>query len=105
MVKRRNQAPATPPTISLEEGKRRLQTMRDKGHKLLSNRPLTDGSANTWANSTLEYIKQTFGSDSSHITTFYGMPRIRIAYGGPDVYTQYDEQEDAEQLGKRVKVL
>jgi len=105
MSKRRTQAPATPPTISLEEGKRRLQTMRDKGHKLLSNRPLTENAANTWANSTLEYIKQTFGSDSSHITTFCGMPRIRISNGGPDVYTEYDEQEDAEQLAKRVQVL
>jgi predicted nucleotide-binding protein len=102
MAKRRNDSKATPPVISLQEGKERLEVMRDKGRAILAKRPLVESQVQTWANTTWEYIKQTFGSDSGHLATFWGTPSIR--FGDAPYVGQY-EQEDAQQLETRLEVL
>jgi uncharacterized protein (TIGR02391 family) len=106
MAKRRDALEPKPPTISLQEGKRRLTIMRDKAKGMLSVRPLSESAVQTWDNTALDYIKQTFGEDSAHIYTFIGQPRIRISDGYSDEdYDVYAEREDAERLDAKVKVL
>ena len=102
MARRRDDPKPTPPVIPLEEGKRRLEVMRDKGRAILANRPLVESAVEVWASTTGDYIKQTFGSQSGHLTTFWGAGRIRM---GDAPYEEYYEQEDAQELERRIKVL
>jgi uncharacterized protein (TIGR02391 family) len=93
-----------PPTISLLEGKQRLQVMRDKGYAMLKNRPLSEGAVKVWANTSFDYIKQTFGENNDHLNTFRGQVRVTVVQGNAR-YDAYAEQEDAEKLLRRVEVL
>jgi uncharacterized protein (TIGR02391 family) len=104
MPKRRDYREPNLPTISLEDGKRKLLVMREKGVKILENRPLSETGLQTWSNTTLDYIQQTFGENSRHLSTFIGqmMVRMNLGYEG---YSRYDEQQDAEKLNQRVQVL
>ena len=65
---------------------------------MLEARPLSEKAVEIWANSTLEYIAQTFGEDSNHIHTFLGS--VQIQYGGG-----YYEDVDAKRLRERTEVL
>jgi predicted nucleotide-binding protein len=102
MAKRRDNFKATPPVISLEDGKQRLETMREKGRTILANRPLAESAVQVWASTTADYIKQTFGSESGHLTTFWGAGRIRMEDAS---YEEYYEEEDAQELKRRIQVL
>ncbi|SRR6266852_3810228 len=102
MAKRRHDSKATPPVISLVAGKERLEVMRDKGRAMLAKRPLTESEVQTWANTALDYIRQTFGSESGHLVTFAGAGRIRFA-DAP--YIGQYEQEDAQQLEERQRFI
>jgi uncharacterized protein Ymh len=93
---RRNQQELKGPTISFAEGRRRLQAMRDKGTAMLKNRPLAESAVDTWANTSLDYIQKTFGEGNSHLYTFLGQLRMGVGRS---------EQEDAEKLQERVRVL
>lgn len=104
MPKRRDDPGPKPPTISLEQGKRRLQAMRDKGIDMLRNRPLSESTVETWANTSFDYVKQTFGESSNHLNTFRGQVRITMVEG-VNRYDVYAEREDAETLQRRVEVL
>jgi hypothetical protein len=97
MARKRDYPEATPPSISLEEGKHRLEVMRDKGKRMLASRPLNESAVQTWANTTLDYLKQTFGSESGHLGTFCGTPQIRFS-GASQAQI---EQEEATQLAER----
>jgi hypothetical protein len=79
MAKRHDDRKATPPSISREEGKERFEAMRQKGRLLLESHPLVESAVQTWANTTWDYIKQTFGADSGHLATSWGAPTIRFA--------------------------
>ena len=102
MTKNREYHEPQTPTISFEEGKRRLALMREKGKVMLEKRPLSESAVETWANTTLQYIKQTFGSNSPHISTFIG--QIQVSFGNKG-YNAYAEREDAKQLQYRIGVL
>jgi uncharacterized protein (TIGR02391 family) len=78
--------------------------MRDKGSAMLAKRPLVESAVDTWANTSLDYIRQTFGEDSAHLSTFVGRIRMRVVNGTP-TYDAYAEQEDARELQERVTVL
>jgi uncharacterized protein (TIGR02391 family) len=91
------------PTISLHEGRRRFEVMRDKAKVMLANRPLNESAVQTWTTSCINYIQETFGEGTSHLDTFIGPIRIRPSRG--DYYDQYAEQEDAEKLQKRINAL
>jgi predicted nucleotide-binding protein len=102
MRKRRDDQKPMPPVIPLGEGKVRLQVMRDKGQFLLAQQPLNESAVQTWAITTLEHIKQTFGSESGHVTAFCGAGRIRFV-DAP--YVPEYEQEDRGELERRLQVL
>src|SRR5580704_13099111 len=104
MARRRDQREPKGPTISLAEGRRRLQAMHDKGAAMIEKRPLVESAVDTWANTSLDYIRQTFGEDSAHRSTFIGHVRVRVVHGTPR-YDAYAEQEDARKLQERVTVL
>lgn len=108
MAKKRNEAPqppATPPTISLADGKRFLEHMREEGRTLVSNRRVSDDAADIWQNTTLDYIKQTFGSDNPYKHTFRGQPQVRISGGfGNDEEPDY-ETANAHEIERQTKVL
>jgi uncharacterized protein (TIGR02391 family) len=93
---RRNQQEPKGPTISFEEGRRRLKAMRDKGAVMLEKRPIIESALNTWVNTTLEYIQKTFGEGSSHLHTFLGSLRWGVGFL---------EDEEAERLQERIRVL
>jgi uncharacterized protein (TIGR02391 family) len=104
MPKRRDYPDPKPPTFSLSEGKQRPQAMRERGVNKLQNRPLGQSDLETWSNTALGYIEQTFGEDSRHRSTFAGQVMIRMNDDNTG-YDAYTEQQDAEKLADRVKVL
>ncbi len=104
MTRRRTEQEPKGPTISLAEGKRRLEAMRTKGVAMLQSRPLSESAVDTWANTTIDYIRQTFGENSAHILTFIGHRRVRVIQGTPR-YDSYAEQEDAKRMEERIGVL
>lgn len=65
---------------------------------MLAARPLSENAVEIWVNSTLDYIVQTFGENSSHIYTFIG----QVRYGGDSGYA---EHADAERLEQKIQVL
>jgi hypothetical protein len=104
------QAMPPPPTISPAEGKRRLEYMRDKGREMLSKHDVSDDATVTWANTTLGYIKDTFGSSTPHKSTFIGQQRMRVSGGfgtswGYEQEHRNYERENAQELDRRCKVL
>jgi hypothetical protein len=68
MPKRRDYPEPNLPTISLEDGRRKLLVMREKGVKILENRPLSETGLETWSNTAFDYIQQTFGENSVSVT-------------------------------------
>jgi hypothetical protein len=90
--------PPTPPTFSRDEGKRRLEHMRDKAKTMSSNGIVSDEAAETWANTTLDYIKQTFGSATPHAYTFLGQMQVRMG-GYGDNQRAYEVQNAHQCLG------
>ena len=95
----------TPPTISRSEGKQRLELMREKAKGLFASGRVSDEIDETWANTTLNYIRQTFGSDTPHVFTFIGQQQVRMSglgFGGsePDY-----EAQNAREMKRRIKVL
>jgi uncharacterized protein (TIGR02391 family) len=108
MAKNRNYPEPTPPSISREDGKRRLEIMREKGKAMLEKRPLSESAVETWANTTLDYIKQTFGSRTHHISTFIGHIYSNDPFKEEGIdrgYDDYAEREDARRLQHRIQVL
>lgn len=67
---------------------------------MIANGSVSDEAAETWANTTLEYITQTFGSDTPHKFTFLGQMQVRM--GGNE---HYYEVQNARDMQKRVSVL
>jgi uncharacterized protein (TIGR02391 family) len=75
--------------------------MRKRAVEMLRNRPLHQGDLDTWSNSTYEYIEQTFGQNSRHLSTFVGEVMMR-----PDVgWDGFAEQQEAEKLSSRLRVV
>jgi uncharacterized protein (TIGR02391 family) len=103
MAKRRDYPELEGPTISLEEGRRRFEVMRDKAKAMLASRPLDESSVDTWNATCIKYIEQAFGEGNAHLHTFIGPIRVRV--GGGTHYDRYAEQNDAEKLEKRINVL
>ena len=104
MAKRTETPRPIPPTISMDEGKRRLEHMRDKAKSLISGGRVSDEAAEMWANTTMDYIKQTFGSDTPHKYTFLGEQQIRIV-GSGGYNAQAYEVQNAKETQRRIQVL
>src|SRR5438093_9446897 len=105
MAKHSSPPEEIPASLSKAEGRRCLLTMREKGEKLLPQRPIQEPAFDTWSNSALEYIKKTFGSWSNHISTFVGDVQIEfVGYGGGPSES-YREDRRAKKLKERVAVL
>ena len=75
--------------------------MAEKGKKLFDNRPIPEAAFNTWFDSTVDYIKKTFGSFSPHINNFVGEQQIQ--FGNPS--EQYKESLRAKSLNHGISVL
>src|SRR6266536_3259648 len=105
MVKRSNPPEEIPPSLTKQEGHNTLRVMKDKGDKLLAQRPIQEAAFETWTSSTIEYIKKTFGSMSNHINTFIGQLQIEFVGHGDQPQEGYREQRRAEQLTQRTAVL
>ena len=68
-----------------------------------SNGIVSDEAAETWANTTLDYIKQTFGSATPHVYTFLGQTQVRMGgYGGNQ---RTYEVQNAREMQTRISVL
>ena len=104
MARHRDPPPLKPPTISKQEGRSRLATLRDRGQKLLEGRPLQEGQEDIWTTACLETIEATFGEASNHYTTFIGPVRIRFSQGN-DSYDHYAEQRDVDAIVRRCGIL
>jgi uncharacterized protein (TIGR02391 family) len=101
MAKQTQRPPPTPPTISPQEGKRRLEFMRDKAKEMVKAGAVTDEADDTWSNTTLGYIRGTFGSATAHKFTFLGQQAVRM--GGGD--QRHYETQNAREMQRRTKVL
>lgn len=104
MARHRDSPPLTAPTISKGEGRSRLSALRDRGKKLLENRPLREGQEDVWTTACLETIDATFGEGSNYYTTFIGPVRIRFS-DGDDSYNRAAEQRDADAIARRCGIL
>jgi uncharacterized protein (TIGR02391 family) len=71
---------------------------------MLQSRPLSESAVDTWANTAIDYIRQTFGENNHHILTFIGHRVVRVVHGTPR-YDSYAEQEDAKTMEQRIGVL
>ena len=79
--------------------------MREKAKAMLSNGNLSDPAVETWYHTTLSYIKDTFGSDTRHISTFCGSSQICVVGGFGGGPVESDEQINAKQLRRQIEVL
>jgi uncharacterized protein (TIGR02391 family) len=106
MAPRNTPTPPKPPTVSKQEGKRRLASMVERGQRLLAARPLRDGQEDVWSEACLDVIRDTFGDDSNHQNTFIGQIEISMSDGsGRNEYDRDEEQRDAAQISRRIGVL
>jgi hypothetical protein len=58
--------------LKREQDRRILLAMKKMGERLLSQRPISSVSYETWFYETLEFIKTAFGSDTTHLEAFSG---------------------------------
>src|SRR2546425_12350515 len=98
MAKRSRDPVEIPPDLTKEQGRQALLVMKDKGEKLLANRPIPAAAFDTWTDSTIEYIEKTFGSRSNHINNFIGQIQIQVVSNGDAPDERYTERRRAEQL-------
>jgi len=105
MPKRSSLPEEIAPSLTKQQGQNALRVMKEKGEKLLAQRPVQEAAFHTWTESTIEYIKKTFGSMSNHINTFIGQIQVVWSgYGeGPD--ETYVERSRAERLAERISAL
>jgi uncharacterized protein (TIGR02391 family) len=75
--------------------------MKENGELLLAKRPIPEAGFDTWSQSAFDYIKQTFGSRSGHLSNFSGPAQIQVGDPGE----RYLEQERAKTLTKRIALL
>jgi uncharacterized protein (TIGR02391 family) len=97
--------PPIPPTISPSEGKRRFQVLREKGSQMAASGAVSDDDSELWANTAIEHIKATFGSESPHIYTFLGQQTIRVSGLGGGYDERVYMQQNAREVNRRVLVL
>ena len=93
-----------PATISFAEGKRRLTAMREKADALLSARPLCNEDVETWTNQTIQFIQQTFGEVSPHVSTFIG-PATIMPYVESETFVYEEDAQLQEELKKKKAAL
>lgn len=76
---------------------------------MLEHLPISEADADTWADSTIDYIKKTFGSLTNHVGTFIGPIDISIHGTGLDDYGPDESfrqrRRRAERLTSRIAVL
>src|ERR1017187_3163404 len=94
-----------PPSLSKEEGVRRMKVVQERGRAMLAARPLREGQADVWSVACLGLIREAFGSDSNHQSTFIGEIRMEFSNGSNRGYDQYEERKDAELIDRRCTVL
>lgn len=104
MAKRTEVPQPSLPVISREDGKRRLEHMRDKAKKLIQSGRISDEVATAWRITTLDYIMQTFGSATPHKLSFIGQPQVRL-YEYDESHAHIYETENAREMQRRVTVL
>lgn len=98
--------PAKLPSISHEQGRQLMQALIERGKALLAARPLAEAKNDAWRNSAGDAIKKTFGSDSNHLSSFWGPSVGMVMVGGDDYYDEtHWEQKRAEGLDEKIKVL
>jgi uncharacterized protein (TIGR02391 family) len=101
MAKRTQPSEEIPPILNKKQGRHALFVMAEKGKKLFDSRPIPEAPFNIWFDSTIDYIKKTFGSFSPHINNFVGEHQIQ--FGNPG--EQYKESLRAKSLNHGVNVL
>src|SRR2546426_784803 len=105
MAKRSQPPEEIPASLTKQHGQTALRVMKEKGEKLLAERPVQEPAFETWTESAIEYIKKTFGSMSNHISTFVGQIQIEVVGYGDRPDEKYREQRRAEHLTERIAVL
>lgn len=101
MAKRTQPQEEIPPSLTKKQGRHALFIMAEKGNNLFNSRPISEAAFNTWFDSTIDYIRKTFGSFSPHINNFVGQQQIQ--FGNPS--EQYKESLRAKDLNHGIKVL
>jgi uncharacterized protein (TIGR02391 family) len=101
MVKRTQPPEEIPPSLTKKQGRHALIIMAQKGQELFDNRPVSEAAFNIWFDSTIDYIKKTYGSFSPHINNFVGQQQIQ--FGNPT--EQYKENIRAKDLAHGIKIL
>src|ERR1017187_5701339 len=101
MAKRTQPPEEIPPSLTKKQGRHALFVMAEKGKKLLDNRPIPEAAFATWYDSTIDYIKKTFGSFSPHVMNFVGEQQIQ--FGDPGEH--YKETLRANHLNHGINIL
>jgi len=72
---------------------------------MVANRAFSDEATQIWGNTVLDTIRDTFGSDTPHQSTFLGTQQIRMGGGFIGGRTPDYEAQNARDLQRRIKVL
>ena len=72
---------------------------------MLAKQTLKEGQEEVWSEACLRLIREVFGSDSNHQSTFIGPVHIEFSDGSSRGYDQFMERRDAEAIERRCTVL
>ena len=105
MTKRTSPPDEVPPSLTKQQAQQALRVMKEKGEAILAQRPVQEAASDTWTDSTIEYLKRSFGSRSNHITTFIGQIQVQVSGFGHELDERYLERDRVERLRQRIAVL
>lgn len=88
--------------MNARDAHRLLTAQVEKGKALLANRPIDKGTYDAWRNTTREYLKKAFGSDSGNVSHFVQAGSYGLFFGATE---EYFEEKNAEAIDNQLKML
>lgn len=104
MASRRTQAPSQgAPTVDPATGRRLLLAQIEKGRRLFSDRPVTEGSYSAWELVTRNHLEKAFGRESPNVTSITDVGGLGIITS--DMDESHFERRRRETLGTQLTLL
>jgi predicted nucleotide-binding protein len=98
-TQRLQDGPSLPPKQTVEL----LRGQREKGKKLLANRPITSAADQAWETVTRDVLMRAFGAGSPNVSSVMDVGKYRFAFGGGN--EQQWEEGRAEDMETRLEII
>jgi hypothetical protein len=95
--------PKDEPTLAPGQAAQLVRAQRDKGRKLLENRPITSAADQAWETVTRDVLIRAFGQASPNVNSVMDVGKYAFAFGGGD--EQKWEQQRAEDMKTRLEII